>query len=623
MCGIIGFASKNEVKAKEKYLLGSKLIKHRGPDDSGEWFSDDGFVGLGHRRLSIVDISKNGHQPMSNINGDLKIVFNGEIYNYIELSKILSEKGYKFNSKSDTEVILAAYSEWGKECTTFLNGMFAFAIFDSKKNTLFLSRDRAGEKPLYYTHKDGIFRFCSEIKGLLHDNSIKPSVNTSSLDYYLSLGFVPGSRCIIDGFNKLPPASSLLLDVEKQKFKVWKYWNLPNQEKIASESEIINVNLVDELESLLENSIQKQMIADVDVGVLLSGGVDSSLITALASRNKDKLKTFTVSFPGHEGLDETKHARLISNHFKTDHFELNASEIDVDLFSKLAYQYDEPIIDSSMIPTFLLCELVQNYSKVVMGGDGGDELFGGYEHYSRLIWTNKNLKLIPNAIQKTVSQLSENILPIGFKGRNWLQSLNVNLKDDLPLIANYFDTKYRKKLMSKIDSDWPTPSNDFFKKNKIATEDLLERATHMDFSNYLAEDILVKVDRASMLNSLEVRSPFLDKDLIEFAFNKVPSNLKADSTQKKILLKKLSYKLLPKDFDRTRKQGFKIPLNDWLKQGKFRDFFYNVLLDSNTIFDKKIVLKLFKYQDLGMNNGERLFALVMFELWRRQHKISI
>ena len=193
----------------------------------------------------------------------------------------------------------------------------------------------------------------------------------------------------------------------------------------------------------------------------------------------------------------------------------------------------------------------------------------------------------------------------------------------MPLIANYFDSTYRKKLMNKVDSDWPTPSNDFFKINKIETEDLLERATHMDFSNYLAEDILVKVDRASMLNSLEVRSPFLDKDLIEFAFNKVPSNLKANSTQKKILLKRLSYKLLPKDFDRARKQGFKIPLNDWLKQGKYRDFFFNVLLDSNTIFDKKIVLKLFKYQDLGMNNGERLFALVMFELWRRQHNISI
>ena len=623
MCGILGFASWKAVKNKSEILKGAQLLNHRGPDDSGEWVSSDGKIGLSHRRLSIVDLSSKGRQPMSDTSNRYRIVFNGEIYNYKELFDKFSNKGYEFHSKTDTEVILASYIEWGENCTSHLNGMFAFAIFDSEKNTLFLSRDRAGEKPLYYAHKDGIFRFCSEIKGLLNGNSIKPSVNKSSLDYYLSLGFVPGSRCIIDGFYKLPPASSLLLDVEKQKFKVWKYWNLPNQKKIAIESGRLNDNLVDELESLLENSIQKQMVADVDVGVLLSGGVDSSLITALASRNKDKVKTFTVSFPGHEGLDETKYARLISNHFKTEHFELNASEIDIDLFSKLAYQYDEPIIDSSMIPTFLLCELVQNYCKVVMGGDGGDELFGGYEHYSRLIWTNKNLKLIPSAIQKTVSQLSENILPIGFKGRNWLQSLNVNLNNDLPLIANYFDSKYRKKLMSKVDSDWPTPSNDFFKINKIATEDLLERATHMDFSNYLAEDILVKVDRASMFNSLEVRSPFLDKDLIEFAFNKVPSNLKANSTQKKILLKRLSCKLLPKDFDRTRKQGFKIPLNDWLKQGKYRDFFYNVLLDSNTIFDKKIVLKLFKYQDLGMNNGERLFALVMFELWRRQHKISI
>lgn len=623
MCGILGFASRQAVKNKNEILKGGQLLNHRGPDDSGEWVSSDGNIGLSHKRLSIVDLSSKGRQPMSDSKNRYKIVFNGEIYNYKELFDKFSNKGFEFHSKTDTEIILAAYSEWGENCTSHLNGMFAFAIFDSKKNTLFLARDRAGEKPLYYTHNGGIFRFCSEIKGLLRDHSIKPSVNKNSLDYYLSLGFVPGSRCIIEGFNKLPPASSLLLDVEKQKFKVWKYWNLPNQKQSESESVKKNDNLVDELEFLLENSIQKQMIADVDVGVLLSGGVDSSLITALASRNKDQVKTFTVCFPGHEDLDEKKHARLISNHFKTDHLELNASEIDVDLLSKLAYQFDEPIIDSSMIPTFLLCELVQKHCKVVLGGDGGDELFGGYQHYSRLIWINKNLKLIPNAIQKTVSQLSENILPIGFKGRNWLQSLNIDLKNELPLIANYFDSKFRKKLMNEVDSDWPTPSNDFFKKNKIITEDLLERATHMDFSNYLAEDILVKVDRASMLNSLEVRSPFLDKDLIEFAFTQVPSNLKANSTHKKILLKSLCYKILPKDFDSTRKQGFKIPLDVWLKQGKFRDFFYNVLLDSNTIFDKKSILKLFKYQDLGMNNSERLFALVMFELWRRQHKISI
>ena len=199
MCGIIGFASQTEVKVKEKYLFGSKLIKHRGPDDSGEWFSDDGCVGLGHRRLSIIDVSKNGHQPMSNINGDLKIVFNGEIYNYVELSKILSDKGYKFKSKTDTEVILAAYSEWGEECTTFLNGMFAFAIYDSIKKILFISRDRAGEKPIYYQFSNGILQFASELKGLLSDKSLVRKINKESLDCFLSMGFVPGERCILEG----------------------------------------------------------------------------------------------------------------------------------------------------------------------------------------------------------------------------------------------------------------------------------------------------------------------------------------------------------------------------------------------------------------------------------------
>ena len=222
MCGILGFASSQAVKNKNEILKGGQLLNHRGPDDSGEWVSLDGKVGLSHRRLSIVDLSAKGRQPMSDSTNRFKIVFNGEIYNYKELFDKFSSKGYEFHSKSDTEVILASYIEWGENCTSHLNGMFAFAIFDSKKNTLFLSRDRAGEKPLYFRNKDGIFRFCSEIKGLLYDDSIKPSVDKSSLDYYLSLGFVPGSRCIIDGFNKLPPASSLLLDIENQKFNGWK-----------------------------------------------------------------------------------------------------------------------------------------------------------------------------------------------------------------------------------------------------------------------------------------------------------------------------------------------------------------------------------------------------------------
>ena len=618
MCGILGFASQNVIKDREKLLLGSKLLHHRGPDDSGEWLSGDGCVGFAHNRLSIVDISANGHQPMSSANGDLKIIFNGEIYNYIELSKTLSNKGYKFHSKTDTEVILAAYMEWGEECTTFLNGMFAFAIYDSIKKILFISRDRAGEKPIYYQFSNSVLRFASELKGLLDDNSLERKINKESLDCFLSMGFVPGDRCILEGFKKLPAAHSLVFSLEDSNISIKKYWELPvNQKNNLSE-----IALTEELEELLDNSVKLQLLADVPVGVLLSGGVDSSLITAMASRHTNHLKTFNVRFPGQGRFDETKHARRVSQHFSTEHIELEASPIDVDVLLKLARQFDEPIVDSSMIPMFMVSELVQQHCKVVLGGDGGDELFGGYEHYSRLLWMNKYYKFIPLFLRQSAALLSDKTMPIGMKGKNWIQSLRYDLNTEVPLIASYFDPMNRRKLMQGTFPNLPIVAEDILRSLTPQNKELLQRSTRMDFNNYLTEDILVKVDRASMLNSLEIRAPFLDKNLIEFAFKKVPSSLKATSKNKKILLKNLTQRVLPSDFDSNRKQGFSIPINDWLKKGKFRDFFYNVLLDPQTIFDKKTIERLFQYQDMGFNNGERLFALLMFELWRREYKIS-
>ena len=619
MCGIIGFASKTEVKAKEKYLFGSKLIKHRGPDDSGEWFSDDGCVGLGHRRLSIIDLSKNGHQPMSNFNGDLKIVFNGEIYNHIELSQTLSKKGYKFNSKTDTEVILAAYSEWGEECTTFLNGMFAFAIYDSINKILLISRDRAGEKPIYYNFRNGILKFSSELKALLSDKSLDIKINKESLDCYLSMGFAPGERCILEGFNKLPAAHSLVFSLVDSKITIKKYWELPvNQKNNFSES-----HLTEKLYELLENSVKNQLFADVPVGVLLSGGVDSSLITAIASHHNSNLKTFNIRFPGHGRFDETKYARRISQHFGTEHVELEASPVDGDTMIKLARQFDEPIIDSSMIPMHMISELVQQHCKVVLGGDGGDELFGGYEHYNRLLWLNRYYKFAPLFLGQLAAFISDRTMPLGMKGKNWIQSLRYNLNNEVPLIASYFDPMNRKKLMHTSVPNWPIVAEDILSSNLPQNKELLQRLTRMDFNNYLTEDILVKVDRASMLNSLEVRAPFLDKDLIEFAFKDVPSSLKATSKNNKILLKNLAKKVLPNDFVNNRKQGFSIPMNDWLKKGSFLDFFQDILLDPQTIFNRKVIEKLLKHQDRGFNNGERLFALVMFELWRREYKVSL
>ena len=622
MCGILGFASHQSIHQRNYLTNGISKLNHRGPDDSGEWWSNDFRIGFAHQRLSIIDLTQNGHQPMLDSDGKYAIVFNGEIYNYLDLFKQLSSKGYKFNSKSDTEVILSAYKEWGVNCVSFFNGMFAFAIYDSTKDTVFVSRDRAGEKPLFYSYKNGVFEFASELKALISLSDRSRKINSESMDCFLTMGFVPGDRCILEGFKKLPAASSLVFDLNSKKIKIWKYWELPNNDNIPSNEES-ELNLLDELESLLENSVRKQMIADVPLGVLLSGGVDSSLITAMAVRNSPNVKTFTVRFPGSGKFDETTHARLISKHFNTEHIELDAQPISVDLLTKLAYQFDEPIVDSSILPTFLVSQLVKKHCKVVLGGDGGDELFGGYEHYSRLLWMQKYFGLVPNSICMMISYLSGQTIPIGVKGRNWLQSLSTDLDHGVPLIAKYFDSQTRKKLMKGAEKDWPLIAESIIQSSVPQKKELLERATRLDYSNYLTEDILVKIDRASMLNSLEVRAPFLDKNLIEFAFGKVPCSLKATSKNKKILLKKLTSRVLPKEFDQDRKQGFSIPINDWLKKGTLRDFFHDILLDSETIFDQRTVNSLLKGQDRGRNNGERLFALLMFELWKREFKVLL
>jgi len=621
MCGIVGIASQNPV-ANGSWLKDSQeAMFHRGPDDSGSWWSKDDCVGLGHRRLAIVDLSPAGHQPMLDSNEEFSIVFNGEIYNLVDLHKELSNRGHVFRSHSDTEVILAAYREWGIECLSHLNGMFSFALYDSRDRKMFLARDRAGEKPLFYSLSNGSLRFSSELKGLMADPGFTRQINLEAMDCYLAMGFVPGEQCILTGVKKLPPAHALIFDLNRGLSHLWRYWDMPEYSYLASSKKVDESALLEELEVLLEDSVRRQLVADVPVGVLLSGGVDSSLITAMAVRSSTKVKTFTIRFPGHEKQDETEHARLIAQHFDTEHVELEAQPTTADLIPNLARQFDEPIVDSSMIPTFLVSKLVRQHCTVALGGDGGDELFGGYHHYSRLLWMQNRLGWIPQLLRQAISLGAERMLPVGLKGRNWLQGLGVELKSGLPLIASYFDAGIREQLMAG-KSNWSLVAEDIRKQRVPEVADLLQRATRMDFQNYLAEDILVKVDRASMLNSLEVRAPYLDYRLIEFAFGKVPSYLKATSNNKKILLKRLTHSVLPPNFDRQRKQGFSIPLVSWLKDGAFRELFHDTLLDSRSIFDMSTVRGLLDGQDRGRNNSERLFSLVLFELWRREYAIN-
>jgi asparagine synthase (glutamine-hydrolysing) len=623
MCGIIGVASQTAVVDRGWLALGRDTLRHRGPDDNGEWWSADACVGVGHRRLAIIDLSPAAHQPMQDASGVLCIVFNGEIYNFADLRKELLALGHAFRSHSDTEVILAAYREWGVDCLSRLNGAFAFALYDSGQRRLFLARDRAGEKPLFYMLADGVLRFASELKGLMADPALSRRIDPESLDCYLAMGFVPGGRSMLQGVNKLPPAHALVFDLNSGQSRLWPYWQLPEPDASAVYGRADDAGLLDELEHLLEDAVRRQLVADVPVGVLLSGGVDSSLIAAMAARAVPRVKTFTVRFPGFGRYDETEHARLIARHFGTEHVELVAAESTVDLLPLLARQFDEPIADSSMIPAYLVSRLVREHCTVALGGDGGDELFGGYAQYSRLLWLQRPLGTIPQGLRLGVATAAQVLLPVGFKGRNWLQALGVDLQAGLPLTASFFDRGTRKRLMAGQRA-WEPVAERIREQRIPKSADLLQRATRMDFANYLAEDILVKVDRASMLNSLEVRAPLLDYRLIEFAFGKVPSQLKATAGGRKILLKRLTERVLPPEFNRERKQGFSIPLASWLRSGPWKAFFREVLLDTdNAWFDRKVVARLLAGQAKGRVNSERLFALVLFDLWRREYGISM
>lgn len=623
MCGIVGVASKDNISDRGWLTRGRDAMRHRGPDDVGEWWAAEGHVGLGHRRLAIIDLSPAGHQPMQDATGELCIVFNGEIYNFQELRTELEARGCAFRSHSDTEVILAAYREWGPECLSRFNGMFAFALYDSRRKQLLLARDRAGEKPLFYALENGTIRFASELKGLMADPAFPRRIEPGALDCYLAAGFVPGDRCIVQGVKKLPPAHALVFDLNNGHPRLWHYWQLPAWNPRAASGLVNESVLLHELEALLEDAVRRQLVADVPVGVLLSGGVDSSLVTAMAVRAAPNVKTFTIRFPGYGKYDETEHARLIAQHFGTEHMELEAEATTVDLLPMLARQFDEPVIDSSMIPTYLVSRLIRKHCTVALGGDGGDELFGGYSHYSRLLWLYRHFGSTPLRLRRALTKAVELSLPLGFMGRNWLQALATDFQYGMPLIASYYDIDSRRHLLGKPFLRLGV-ADQIHATRTPTTSDFLQRATHMDFENYLAEDILVKVDRASMLNSLEVRAPMLDVRLIEFAFGKVPSSLKATAASRKVLLKKLASRLLPPAFDQQRKQGFEIPLASWLASGPWREYFRSILLDrSQTLFDHRFVQALLHGQQKGRSNGERLFGLVMFELWRREYQIEI
>lgn len=616
MCGFLGHVNNFEINLKE-FNSALKKISHRGPDNSSIWSSEDKKISFGHNRLSIIDLSINASQPMVDDENNLVIIFNGEIYNFNEIKASLP-KNCIFKTNSDTEVLLKAYHYWGDSFVEKLNGMFAFAIYDLKKKRIFAARDKAGQKPFFYYFKDDKFIFGSEIKSiipLIKQNDL--NVNVKSLNCLFEFGYVPKENCIINYFKKLPPAHRLIFDLIDKKIEINKYWHINDLAK--KENSMTSKKLLSSFIKIFDRSVKRHLTSDVPVGVLLSGGIDSSLVTAFASRHINNLKTFTVSFPNQKEFNESKYAKTVSSHFSTDHYEL---EIDdkVDptaLLPKLAKQYDEPIFDSSMIPTYLICKEVKKYCKVVLGGDGADELFGGYHHHQRILITQYIKKFFPQKIWNILSNASR-LVPVGYRGKFWLESLKYDLKNGLPNVATFFNSFDRQKIFNNTSY---TPDSSIIRsKNFYKSSELIDRVLWTDFLNYLPEDILVKTDKASMINSLELRAPFLDNEVIDFA-QALPNDFKVNKSNKKIFLKELSKLVLPINLDLNRKQGFSIPINIWIRKNYvWKNYFENILFDTDYMFlNKNQIFKIYNNHIKGLNLGEKLFGIVMFILWQKQY----
>lgn len=620
MCGIAGVVLPEPAAQWASLEAMRDSLSHRGPDDAGTWWSTDRRVGLAHRRLSIIDLSPNGHQPMLDTAGEFVLSFNGEIYNYQQLRAELEQLGHRFRTATDSEVILEAYRAWGPHCLTHFNGMFAFALYDTGKRELFIARDRAGEKPLFYSHHAGRFLFASELKALMAVPDYPRELNLTALQFYLAYGYVPGDLCILQHAAKLPQGHALCYNIETQALRTWRYWDLPNPSTEPVDVE----DLTEELEKLLLESVRLRLIADVPVGILLSGGIDSSLVTALAAKvSPSKVRTFTVSFPGAGMYDESAHARKVADFFATEHVELLAEPGNVDLLGALAVQFDEPLADSSLLPTFLVSRLIRQHATVALGGDGGDELFGGYPYYSQLQRQQWIGHLVPRVARAGLRSAAAHLLPTGFRGRNYLMGLAADTRQAIADNGVYFDQLTRAQLLNG-NGQREGAADPIRWKMQLSDENnsAIRRATETDFRSYLVDDVLVKVDRASMLTSLEVRAPWLDAAIIEFAFGRVPDWLRATRSDRKIVPRLLATKVLPPNLDLKRKQGFSLPLQTWFKGG-WGDFFRDVLLPSDSgFFDPNVIARMIAGQGNAYNNTHRLFALTMFELWRRHYRIS-
>jgi asparagine synthase (glutamine-hydrolysing) len=610
VCGIAGFvdATYNDGDATALIDAMCQAIRHRGPDEQGVWVGNG--VALGMRRLAIIDRSL-GHQPMFNEDESVLAIFNGEIYNYRELQKELQRRGHRFRTNSDTEVIVHAYEEYGDNCVKHLHGMFSFAIWDKKRGRLLAARDRFGKKPFNYFWDGRMFIFGSEIKSLLKAG-IPREIDPIALDEYLTYRYVPTPHTIFQGVRKLPAAHTLTY--ENGVVEIKRYWDLPftptNQDDEATAIERIGV--------LLRDAVQMRLMSEVPLGAFLSGGIDSSVVVGLMSQMMSQpVKTFSIGFD-EEDYSELPHARHIADYFGTEHHEFVVEPDLISVLPELAWAYDEPFADPSMLPTYYVSKLAREHVTVALTGDGGDEIFGGYLPYRREYEINRMPVFL-----RFILKYGSSLMPNGMRGKNRLHYL---LSD--PALRCVEATR-----MFRNDSRAVMYSDDYF--SHVRHHDPLERhlneyraTSHLDIMSqmqrvdariYLADDILVKVDKASMANSLETRAPLLDQHLAEYV-SSLPSALRMRNGVLKYLLKKVAADLLPPDIIARPKMGFGVPLEHWFK-GDLTGYAHDLLTSSQAsqrgIFDPLFIEELLKVhrRKKAVNESEAIWALLCLEHW--------
>ncbi len=657
MCGIAGAAWSSDAPPLSRETLErmTNAIRHRGPDDAGTYFSSgDGSAwgaALGFRRLSIIDRST-GHQPLSNEDGSVWIVFNGEIYNYRELRSSLEARGHRFQTNTDTECIVHLYEDLGPDCVQRLRGMFAFAIWDNRRKRLLFARDRVGKKPLFYRQDRGQLTFASELKSLLLVPNAPRRINSRAVDSFLAYQYVPHPDCILEGYHKLPPGHLALF--EDGQLKVHRYWRPPYEPGVAasglfdsasdtgSDSEELTRRLAacgndatrwqQELRRVLTDAVRLRMRSDVPLGAFLSGGVDSTIITGLMQEISDRpVQTFSIGFPVKE-FDERSFARDAAKHLGTEHHELVVEPKALEILPQLIWHYDEPFADSSAIPTMYLAQMTRQHVTVALSGDGGDELFAGYQRYLAVKLAS-HFDRLPGPIRRILTSRLWQKLPSGAgknsplrRGKRFLAALGERPEKRYQRWVGVFEESLRSELYRP---EFARELNDFDAGDFLSSaytecpsRDFVTRTTCTDVLTYLPCDILTKVDIASMAFSLECRSPFLDQQVVELAAH-MPIELKLRGRQGKQILLDTFADLLPASIQQRPKMGFGVPLPNWFR-GELRPFLHDVLFDSRTLnrgyFEPSAVQRLFdEHVQARTDHAHRLWALLVLELWQRMY----